>query len=79
MAKTACSKCEAVQALIKKLRDNPPTMSFEAVRLFNDVLEGIEAILKRKSLLELAADRAVKTGDIKDLRIYQRIRRNQEQ
>lgn len=78
MAKTDCPKCQAVQTLIKKLRDNPPPMSYEVEGPFKDVLEGVQAILDHKSLLDLAAERAIKTGDIKDLRMYRKIRRNQE-
>lgn len=73
-----CPKCQQIKEFIQQCRDNPPPMSFEVEGPFGNALESIEAILKRKSLIELAAYRAKQTGSHKDLKRYLTIRNDRE-
>lgn len=76
MTKNECPKCNGVRSFVQKQRDNPPMMSYEVEKPYNNLLDGIESILNEKSLVEIAAEKAAKSGSRKDLVEYLKARRN---
>ncbi len=77
MAKLDCPRCEQIRTFIQQCHDNPPPMDFQIEPPFYAVLDGIQAIFDHKTLLELAAAKAARTGNHKDLKAYLKMRRQE--